>query len=125
MSVFVVPQTDWARFCQEFSTDHSGELITIEALSGNEFDPGVERNIIARDCPLHSLRMEHARTEDLLLFLGREQDAGPEFVVVPRQIRLEQPDADEPGRLRIETDDGQVILLHLPVPVMPGILNGA
>lgn len=125
MSIYNVPQNEWAQFCQDFSDRHKGEPITIESLSSNEEDAEVERNIVAQDCPLHSLRIERGGAEELLVFLGRDRDAGPEFVVSPAQIRLEQPDTEEAGRLHIDTTDGQTILLYVPVPVLPGILNGA
>lgn len=126
VSIFNVPVEDWAAFCQEFSNKHAGEPVTIEVLSSSQVeDPAAESTVIARECPMHSLRLEHSGGEDLLIFLDRHSpQGGPQFVVVPRQIRLEQPDTNEPGRLRVDTVDGQVLFLHLPVPVLPGLLDG-
>lgn len=125
MPIFIVPRDEWPSFCREFSQKHEGEPITIELLSGSEEDSSTERTTVARDCPLHSLRIEKNGGEDLLILLGLQtRESGPQFVVAPRQLRLEQPDADEPGRLRIDTADGQIILINLPVPVLPGMLNG-
>jgi len=125
MPILTIPAAEWDRFCRDFSHENQDKPVTIEMISGDVFGPDAERTTIARDVPLHSLRIEHEKGRDLLVLLDRETSkSGPQFSVPVRQLRLEQGEPGQPGRLRIDTADGQTILLRLSAPVLPGMLDG-
>ena len=121
MSVYEVPENDWAAFCRRTSERQRGERVTLRAIDHS------------RRSEVHLLA-EAAELEDLALVGGGRslalevQVAGDGchdrwLIREPQRVRLEQHGELAPARIRVDAEKGTVELCFA-TPLVPGSLNG-
>lgn len=123
MSVFDVPESEWARFCERFARDNRGKLVTVE-LTEDPDDPDAERELLAESLPLEDMVITNAEYGNMAILLAGPARRHTQFSVSElERLRLEQHGEHEGGLLRV--DGGELsLLLRFAEPVTPGELDG-
>ncbi|MGM0575409.1 MAG: hypothetical protein ACQEXJ_06735 [Myxococcota bacterium] len=125
MSVYEVPPSDWAGFCERFTKRHRGDAMSLERVRQRD-GRDVEREVLARDVPLRDLRRVHREGMDELIVRTQEAPpAGSTWVVgEPTGLRFEQHGETARGRLRITAAEEPDLVLGFTRPLVPGYLDG-
>lgn len=123
MSIFDVPESDWARFCKRFVDENRGKLVTVE-LTEDPDDPDAEREVLAESLPLEDMSITNAEYGNMAILLAGPAKRYTQFSVSElERLRMEQHGEHQGGLLRVEGGE-QSLLLHFAEPVTPGELDG-
>ncbi len=118
----------WPRFCEEFSRQHRGWLVTTSVLERSsdvlvdEMDAS-HAHRTARDLPFSGLSLEPSR-RDLMLLLGEGKLHITEPIADVTRIRLLETDEGAHAGLRIDKSDDTGVLLRFRVAARPESLDG-
>lgn len=123
-----IPSEQWPRFCEDFSRQHRGWLVTISILDPvsrmpvAEFEGGDERRT-ARDLPFAGLSLE-PNQRDLSMLLGEGKLHVNERISGVTRICMLETDEGAHAGLRIEKSDDTGIMLRFRVAARPDSLDG-
>lgn len=125
-----IPRDQWQAFCERFSRQHHGWMVTVAAVDTQEFhdDPlmAVARaRPLDRDVPLRAIELEkHGDGVELSVITGEPDEPHRYSVGRPLRIRFEQIDHEADKGMSIQTEAGQTVLLLFRVAAAPETLNG-
>src|SRR5262245_29337593 len=113
MPAYQIQPQEWASFCESFTRQHWGVLVTIEIMRPNE-TPRVE----AHDIPLHDVSMDKLGVFNITV--GYEPGAHlTHFTSDMAQVWFDtMPDGAHAG-LRLAAADGTTTRLRFRVPFLP------
>ncbi len=117
-----IPRSQWAGFCDRFSREHSGWLVTIELLEAE-----IGAQIEARELPLKGItaEMKKAGPDVISLVAGSTPwERVTHTVVEPRRIWLEETREGAHAALEIESFDGAKTLVRFRSTVLPEMVDG-
>ena len=126
-SIDISPEL-WPTFCEDFSRQHRGWLVTTSVLDGVSQTPLPERDQChihptARDLPFAGLTLE-PNGQDLVLLLGEGKLHVSEPIHRVRRIVMLETDDGAHAGVRIEKSDETGVLVRFRVPAHPERLNG-
>ncbi|HHX66416.1 MAG TPA: DUF5335 family protein [Chloroflexi bacterium] len=125
MSTREIARDHWKSFCDGFSQQHRGWLVTIMVTAADR----EEQMVIAHDLRLSGVIYDDA--EDSLLYLvGRTPESHVTHTVDhPRRLWVEQQDEGLVSALDVEDAGGRITELRfrttLPADMLNGVLSGA
>lgn len=118
----------WPRFCEDFSRQHRGWLVTTGTLERahripeEELDDGSWHRT-ARDLPFSGLSLE-PNHRDLVMMLGEGKLHISEPIHQVTRICMLETDEGAHAGLRIEKSNGSGVLLRFRVAARPESLDG-
>lgn len=126
-STNIVPD-QWQRFCEDFSRQHRGWLVTTSILERSSHVPAADidesrAHRTARDLPFGGLSLEPNR-RDLMLLLGEGKLHVTEHITDVIRIGLLETDEGAHAGLRIDKSNDTGVLLRFRVAARPESLDG-
>lgn len=119
---FDVARNAWARFLDEFSTDHRSWLTTIERC-----DTSGDTEVLARDVPLTSVAVDGSggTAQRIRITFTDTEQAGPGVVEIldPTALRLVEPPGRVPS-LEIHHASGGCTRVRFRDVPLPELLDG-
>ncbi len=120
MSVQEISRKEWTAFCNSFSQQHQGWLVSLEVVSD-------DLGVIARYLPLEDIRVDkRAGSKDILsIRVGKTPDKCLSHIVIaPAQIKLEQTEKGAHQALEIQSATGATTLLRFRTTALPEMIDG-
>jgi hypothetical protein len=112
----------WVAFFDSFSRQHAGSLITIEILTSQL---GAHRQL--REKPLIGISADLKSSSDAIISIAagdRADDYIDHIINGASRVGLEETQEGVHKGLRITAEDGEMTLLRLRLPALPGNLDG-
>jgi hypothetical protein len=121
MRTIEVPQREWTRTLDEFSSIHNGWLVSLDVL-GPEL--GVQPQI--RDLPLRGVTAETSlRSPAITIAAGRGDGEHISHIIhSPTHVRIERTDEGADVAMQIESDDGLAAILRFKTVALPETVDG-
>jgi len=128
-----VPDERWSRFFRDFAQQHVGEHVCVEVLNpGERFDPRLsgdiplvpadtDHRVAGHELTLRGMTVETGADGRLGLTLDADTATGiPALYIVPEvcDVWLEQPDGPTGGTLRVDSAQGQSLMVRFAQPVV-------
>ena len=117
-----IPENEWPKFFDNFSSKHKGWLVTLETF-GTEFGAQVP------ECELELVGIvdewDEIHGDRIVILLGEQPDAHiTHSISRPIQVSLEQTDGGADVALAIKSADGVMVLLRFLSPLLPEMVDG-
>ncbi len=115
-----IAREEWAGFCEIFTQQHEGWLVTVEEQDGNH-----QKRVIAQDRPLQALSYEGDGDRidvRVVVGTGSSEDLG-HVVSDARSMHLQFDDRGAHEGLRISSPQG-VTNVRFRTPALPDTVNG-
>ena len=121
MRTIEVPQREWTRTLDEFSSIHNGWLVSLDVL-GPEL--GVQPQI--RDLPLRGVTAETSlRSPAITISAGRGDGEHISHIIhSPTHVRIERTDEGADVAMKIDSDDGLAAILRFRTVALPETVDG-
>jgi hypothetical protein len=121
MRTIEVPQKQWARTLDEFSTMHAGWLVSLDLL-GPEL--GVQPQI--RELPLHGVTAEtDVPNPAITIAAGRGDGEHISHIIhAPTHVRIERTNEGADVALQIESGEGEAAILRFKTAALPDSVDG-
>jgi hypothetical protein len=121
-----VSDDDWANFCDTFSREHHGWLISVE-VAGPEPDRSHEPatpKVLAQNLPLQEVReAQHNGDAEIMITVGEGADE-TSFLVEHVAAVFETSEAEKDTGMRIDSTNNTCTMLQFRVPATPQELDG-
>ena len=121
MRTIEVPQKDWARTLDEFSSLHDGWLVSLDVLAP-EF--GVQPEF--HDMPLRGVTAETTSGEPSITIAAARGDGEQITHIIhdPTHVRIERTNDGADVALQIESEEGTSAILKFKTVVRPDTVDG-
>lgn len=130
MQQVLIPHDQWQDFCELFSRQHYGWVLTVGLVDNHLVDRPLfqqeqEQRILFRDMVLRGITLEHQFDQNqILIVLEDEGRRIVHRVTAPTQIIFEQTPQGEHQGTQIQTSSGHTILLRFRTAALPESLDG-
>lgn len=117
-------------FCDEFSRQHMGWLVTVELAETARLDAdpttaAAAYRSLGHELALQGITAEHRGTTfDITIIAGQGKDRLTHAISAPKRVVLEESAAGEHRGLRIDADDGMTTRVRFRVAAVPEALDG-
>lgn len=121
MKTLEVPRSEWREFADAFSRQHTGWLVTFEAL-----DPALGAQEIARDVALSGITADREPGHDEITIIVAEPSGRrlTHRVSSPVSLHLLQNEEGADEALEAETTSGSKTILSFRSPMRPEMVDG-
>jgi hypothetical protein len=126
-----VPREYWSRFCERFSRQHRGWMVTMGLFDTERLDtdsPATAEapRILGSDVILQGVAaVQNGRGIDLSITAADERDRLARILLhSPVRLRFERASSGAHQGLRIDTATGQTLLIHFRAAARPDLVNG-
>lgn len=133
MIIQKIPMAQWAEFLDTFARAHRGRQVCLEKFdqpveSGAEPTVSlIDHRASGRQVRLYRIDYNDGDLPDAVVSVSHPKDPDAlehHLVMGLRGVRLEQPEADQGGTLRLDARTPAVTLIRFPQPVIPGHPDG-
>lgn len=121
-----IRSADWQAFCEQFTRQHRGWLVTVdmESIEHQDVASASTRRRFAHDDPLQALMaVPNPHGTSLLVETGGERTTRV-LIDRPVRLRLQQTDEKANAGICIDADDGQTMRLAFRVAAHPETVDG-
>ncbi|NVK43239.1 MAG: DUF5335 family protein [Oceanospirillaceae bacterium] len=124
MADIPIPETEWQSFCEQFSRQHHGWLVSLHQLATAELESASPAALFAGEQPLQEVREgNHAEHAELIITVGEGRDE-TSFLIEDAIAVYSLRRNDAHRGLRIDNRGGTSTLLEFRVPAAPELLDG-
>lgn len=126
MNTRKISTDEWARFCDMFSREHHGWLVSV-AMTGREqtgihsFNPA---EILAQNLPLQEVREAQSDGEAEIMITVGEGTEETSFLVENVAALYENTEEDKDLGMRIDSTNNTTTILQFRTAAQPGELDG-
>lgn len=129
MTLIEIPENQWSEFCEGFSHEHHGWLVSLRRVNTDQL--GRDRSaalkngdVLAEDLPLQEVREKHK--DDATKFMVTVGKGAEEVSIpVPNVVRLYSEKSDDAHKgLRLDGGDGSSRLIEFRVAARPETMDG-
>ncbi len=113
-----IQQNEWAKFFDNFSRKHEGEILTIEIL-GSDIGAQMEEKGLA----LEGITAEATSNTIVIMAGGRRADHVTHPVNRPTGVSIERTDEGDDAAVAIRAADGTTTLLRFTLRPLPELSN--
>ncbi len=130
MPVTAIPQGQWEAFADQFSRQHRGWLVTVEAtdsrsLKLNARQAGAPSRVLAHDEVLREVALEQGETPgQFRILVGQQPGRLVHRIRRPLEVRFEVTDDGAHQGLWIDDADGTTTCVRFRTPAQPEVLDG-
>ena len=124
MADIPIPETEWLSFCEQFTRQHHGWLVSLHQLPTAELDSASPAALFTGEQPLQEVREgNHAQHAELIITVGEGRDE-TSFLIEDAIAVYALRRNDAHRGLRIDCRSGTSTLLEFRVPAAPELLDG-
>ena len=120
-----IPRAQWKQFCDQFTRQHEGWLVTVTDVSDQKTRPNASgtaqasTHVVARDLRLKRITAEREGNDlELRIVAGDGSKRVTHFVLDPARIQLEQTRYGTDWGLRLDAKDDRTTLMRFQVPML-------
>jgi hypothetical protein len=121
-----VSDDDWANFCDTFSREHHGWLVSVEVASPERGGARelMAPKLLAQNLPLQEVReAQHNGDAEIMITVGEGADE-TSFLVEHVAALFETSEAEKDTGMRIDSTNNTSTMLQFRVPATPQDLDG-
>jgi len=125
-----IPQAEWKAFCELFSRQHRGWLVTLTTVDTRllETDPDQSRSAsetIVDEAALEGISTEHSGgTQAISIIAGKDERRISHQVPNPQRLSLIHSADGEHKGLRVDGGKNQTTTIRFRVPARPETVDG-
>src|SRR5574341_312912 len=115
-----IPKQQWQVFCDEFSRQHEGWLVTLEIFG----EVGAQTETVG--LPLIGVSVDQKDNENTLSILlgGKSGKHVTHTIVDPARLWIAETETGAHEALKIETNEGEGMLLRFHATALPEMVDG-
>jgi len=121
MVYHTIPKEQWQEFCDEFSKQHEGWLVTVEVVD----ETGeTDREVLAEEIPMWGITVdEHQDQTEVSIIAGDQPRHVTHLIRDPAAIAFEQDEQGAHTGIRINTQDGPSVIVRFRTAAVPESLD--
>lgn len=116
-----IPKNEWPKFCDSFSRQHEGWLVTLE-IFGADIGAQVQERELAFEGIVDE--WDEVQGNQMVIMVGAKPDDHiTHRIDRPAEVSLEQTDEGADAVIAIKSEDGVTALLRFRSPMLPEMVD--